>query len=123
MIFIYLCSAYVSVFRFRPQLLVLCKLDSKLEVTHPRLLTFTSQLKAGKGLTIVSSVLEGTYMSRKDDAKTGEKVCPFLRCSACAFDQLFQISLVSTCTSSCTRKETSVSPKAFSGFCPYFVVR
>lgn len=71
------CAAYVFVFPFRPQLLVLCKLDSKLEVTHPRLLTFTSQLKAGKGLTIVSSVLEGTYMSRKDDAKTGEKVCPF----------------------------------------------
>ncbi|XP_037537487.1 solute carrier family 12 member 7 [Nematolebias whitei] len=58
---------------WRPQLLVLCKLDSKLEVTHPRLLTFTSQLKAGKGLTIVASVLEGTYMNRKDDAKTGEK--------------------------------------------------
>uniref|UniRef100_A0A3Q3BH07 Solute carrier family 12 member 7a n=1 Tax=Kryptolebias marmoratus TaxID=37003 RepID=A0A3Q3BH07_KRYMA len=59
---------------WRPQLLVLCKLDSELKVKHPRLLTFISQLKAGKGLTIVASVLEGTYMSRKEDAKTGEQV-------------------------------------------------
>ncbi|XP_037315070.1 solute carrier family 12 member 7-like isoform X1 [Pungitius pungitius] len=58
---------------WRPQLLVLCKLDSELSVKHPRLLTFTSQLKAGKGLTIVSSVLEGTYMTRGNEAKTGEK--------------------------------------------------
>uniref|UniRef100_A0AAQ4PYH8 Solute carrier family 12 member 7a n=1 Tax=Gasterosteus aculeatus aculeatus TaxID=481459 RepID=A0AAQ4PYH8_GASAC len=54
---------------WRPQLLVLCKLDSELGVKHPRLLTFTSQLKAGKGLTIVSSVLEGTYMTRGNEAK------------------------------------------------------
>lgn len=59
---------------FRPQLLVLCKLDSNLKVKHPHLLSFTSQLKAGKGLTIVSSVLEGTYMTRGADAKTGEEV-------------------------------------------------
>nr|XP_046264755.1 solute carrier family 12 member 7-like isoform X2 [Scatophagus argus] len=58
---------------WRPQLLVLCKLDSDLAVKHPRLLSFTTQLKAGKGLTIVSSVLEGTYMNRGNDAKTGEQ--------------------------------------------------
>uniref|UniRef100_A0A3P8X0J8 Solute carrier family 12 member 7a n=1 Tax=Cynoglossus semilaevis TaxID=244447 RepID=A0A3P8X0J8_CYNSE len=58
---------------WRPQLLVLCKLDSNLKVKHPHLLSFTSQLKAGKGLTIVSSVLEGTYMTRGADAKTGEE--------------------------------------------------
>ncbi|XP_040911035.1 solute carrier family 12 member 7-like isoform X2 [Toxotes jaculatrix] len=58
---------------WRPQLLVLCKLDSDLAVKHPRLLSFTTQLKAGKGLTIVSSVLEGTYMARGNDAKTGEQ--------------------------------------------------
>uniref|UniRef100_A0A3B5LR49 Uncharacterized protein n=1 Tax=Xiphophorus couchianus TaxID=32473 RepID=A0A3B5LR49_9TELE len=52
---------------WRPQLLVLCKLNSDLKVKHPRLLSFTSQLKAGKGLTIVGSVLEGTYMTRKAD--------------------------------------------------------
>ncbi|XP_054618601.1 solute carrier family 12 member 7-like isoform X1 [Dunckerocampus dactyliophorus] len=58
---------------WRPQLLVLCKLDSRLAVKHPRLLSFTTQLKAGKGLTIVSSVLEGTFMTRGPDAKTGEQ--------------------------------------------------
>ncbi|XP_018551399.1 solute carrier family 12 member 7 isoform X3 [Lates calcarifer] len=58
---------------WRPQLLVLCKLDSDLAVKHPRLLSFTTQLKAGKGLTIVCSVLVGTYMTRGNDAKTGEQ--------------------------------------------------
>lgn len=56
----------------------MCKLDSDLQVKHPRLLTFTTQLKAGKGLTIVCSVLEGTYMGRSPDAKTAEQVCSFL---------------------------------------------
>uniref|UniRef100_A0A672SUJ3 Solute carrier family 12 member 7-like n=1 Tax=Sinocyclocheilus grahami TaxID=75366 RepID=A0A672SUJ3_SINGR len=58
---------------WRPQLLVLLKLDSDLGVKHPCLLSFTSQLKAGKGLTIVCSVLEGTYMAREADAKLSEK--------------------------------------------------
>ncbi|XP_071347801.1 solute carrier family 12 member 7-like isoform X2 [Trachinotus anak] len=58
---------------WRPQVLVLCKLDSDLAVKHHRLLSFTTQLKAGKGLTIVCSVLEGTYMTRGNDAKTGEQ--------------------------------------------------
>uniref|UniRef100_A0A3Q1CEP2 Solute carrier family 12 member 7a n=1 Tax=Amphiprion ocellaris TaxID=80972 RepID=A0A3Q1CEP2_AMPOC len=57
---------------WRPQVLVLCKLDSDLQVKHPRLLSFTTQLKAGKGLTIVCSVLEGTYMTRGNDAKAGD---------------------------------------------------
>uniref|UniRef100_A0A6Q2XP29 Solute carrier family 12 member 7a n=1 Tax=Esox lucius TaxID=8010 RepID=A0A6Q2XP29_ESOLU len=59
---------------WRPQLLVLLKLDSDLGVKHPRLLSLTTQLKAGKGLTIVSSVLEGTYMSLGAQAKTAEQV-------------------------------------------------
>lgn len=56
--------------------MVLCKLDTDLGVKHPRLLSFTTQLKAGKGLTIFSSVLEGTYMTRGAEAKTGEQVGP-----------------------------------------------
>ena len=62
----------------RPQLLVMCKLDADLAVKHPRLMSFCTQLKAGKGLTIVCSVLEGTYMTRRNDVKTGEQVCPFV---------------------------------------------
>uniref|UniRef100_A0A674C7D2 Solute carrier family 12 member 7a n=1 Tax=Salmo trutta TaxID=8032 RepID=A0A674C7D2_SALTR len=58
---------------WRPQLLVLLKLDSDLGVKHPRLLSFTTQLKAGKGLTIVSSVLEGTYMTLRAEAKSAEQ--------------------------------------------------
>ncbi|XP_069367432.1 solute carrier family 12 member 7-like isoform X2 [Paralichthys olivaceus] len=58
---------------WRPQLLVLCKLDTDMMVKHPRLLSFTTQLKAGKGLTIVCSVLEGTYMTRGNQAKLGER--------------------------------------------------
>uniref|UniRef100_A0A8C7JDJ1 Solute carrier family 12 member 7 n=1 Tax=Oncorhynchus kisutch TaxID=8019 RepID=A0A8C7JDJ1_ONCKI len=58
---------------WRPQLLVLLKLDSDLGVKHPRLLSFTTQLKAGKGLTIVSSVLEGTYMTLGAEAKSAEQ--------------------------------------------------
>ncbi|XP_034039041.1 solute carrier family 12 member 7-like isoform X2 [Thalassophryne amazonica] len=58
---------------WRPQLLVMCKVDSNLTVKHPRLLSFTNQLKAGKGLTIFSSVLEGTFMTRGDDAKVAEQ--------------------------------------------------
>lgn len=37
------------------------QLADKLQVAHPRLLTFASQLKAGKGLTLVSAVIEGDY--------------------------------------------------------------
>lgn len=33
----------------------------QLKVGHPKLLTFASQLKAGKGLTLVSSIIEGDY--------------------------------------------------------------
>uniref|UniRef100_A0A665WFE3 Solute carrier family 12 member 7-like n=1 Tax=Echeneis naucrates TaxID=173247 RepID=A0A665WFE3_ECHNA len=52
---------------WRPQLMVLCKMNSDLLVKHPRLLSLTTQLKAGKGLTIVCSVLDGTYMTRAND--------------------------------------------------------
>ncbi|XP_072297052.1 solute carrier family 12 member 7-like isoform X1 [Eucyclogobius newberryi] len=58
---------------WRPQLLVLCKPDPDLSVKHPRLLSFTSQLKAGKGLTIVCTMLQGTFMTRGQDVKTAEK--------------------------------------------------
>ncbi|KAJ8336417.1 hypothetical protein SKAU_G00376370 [Synaphobranchus kaupii] len=58
---------------WRPQVLVLLNLDSDLGVKHPRLLSLTTQLKAGKGLTIVGSVLEGTYMTKNSEAKCSEQ--------------------------------------------------
>lgn len=49
-------------------------LDAEQRVKHPRLLSFTSQLKAGKGLTIVGSVLEGTYLDKHAEAQQAEEV-------------------------------------------------
>ncbi|XP_041824778.1 solute carrier family 12 member 7 isoform X1 [Melanotaenia boesemani] len=58
---------------WRPQLLVLLNLDSDHGVKHPRLLSLTTQLKAGKGLTIVGNVLEGTYLTKDTEAKKAEQ--------------------------------------------------
>lgn len=58
----------------RPQVLVLLNLDSDQAVKHPRLLSLSTQLKAGKGLTIVGHILEGTYLTREAEAKKAEQV-------------------------------------------------
>ncbi|KAM8882214.1 solute carrier family 12 member 7 isoform 2-T2 [Synchiropus picturatus] len=58
---------------WRPQLLVLLNLDTDQVVKHPRLLSFTSQLKAGKGLTIVGNVIEGTYLTKDAESKRAEQ--------------------------------------------------
>jgi hypothetical protein len=55
-------------------------LDSEQCVKHPRLLSFTSQLKAGKGLTIVGSVLEGTYLDKHVEAQRAEEVGRQVEC-------------------------------------------
>lgn len=61
---------------WRPQLLVLCKLKSdSFELKQSKLIAFGSQLKAGKGLTIVASVMQGSF-ENKDDcslAKVAQK--------------------------------------------------
>ena len=46
---------------WRPQILILSKLDDKLNVKHKRLFTLASQLKAGKGLTIGANVVQGEF--------------------------------------------------------------
>ncbi|KAI1243006.1 Solute carrier family 12 member 7, partial [Lamprotornis superbus] len=58
---------------WRPQLLVLLNLDNEQLVKHPRLLSFTSQLKAGKGLTIVGSVLQGIYLDKCTETQKAEQ--------------------------------------------------
>lgn len=58
---------------WRPQLLVLLKLDEDLHVKHPRLLTFATQLKAGKGLTIVASVLVGNFLENYGEFLAAEQ--------------------------------------------------
>lgn len=51
---------------------------------HPQLLSFTSQLKAGKGLTIVASVLEGTFLDNHPQAQRAEEVRAAYTRTGCA---------------------------------------
>jgi len=46
---------------WRPQILVLTKLKHDHSAKHRKLLSFAAQLKAGKGLTVVSTCLEGGF--------------------------------------------------------------
>uniref|UniRef100_A0A8B9LPE8 Solute carrier family 12 member 6 n=1 Tax=Astyanax mexicanus TaxID=7994 RepID=A0A8B9LPE8_ASTMX len=63
---------------WRPQLLVLLKLDEDAHVKSPRLLTFASQLKAGKGLTIVGTVLSGNFLHSYGDSLAAEQTLKHL---------------------------------------------
>nr|XP_020662712.1 solute carrier family 12 member 5 [Pogona vitticeps] len=58
---------------WRPQILVLVRVDQDQNVVHPQLLSFTNQLKAGKGLTIVGSVLEGTFLDNQPQVQRAEE--------------------------------------------------
>ncbi|XP_059426368.1 solute carrier family 12 member 5 isoform X2 [Carassius carassius] len=58
---------------WRPQILVLVSMDSELNVEQPRLLSLTNQLKAGKGLTIVGTALEGTYLENYPQGQQAEQ--------------------------------------------------
>uniref|UniRef100_A0A8C1RV95 Solute carrier family 12 member 5b n=1 Tax=Cyprinus carpio TaxID=7962 RepID=A0A8C1RV95_CYPCA len=60
---------------WRPQILVLMSLDGEQSVEQPRLLSLTSQLKAGKGLTIVGACVEGTYLNNQPQAQKADQVC------------------------------------------------
>lgn len=55
-------------------MLVLLKLDEDAHVKSPRLLTFASQLKAGKGLTIVGTVVPGNFLQSYGEALAAEQV-------------------------------------------------
>ncbi|KAM9424654.1 solute carrier family 12 member 6 isoform 1-T2 [Pholidichthys leucotaenia] len=63
---------------WRPQLLVLLKLDEDAHVKSPRLLTFASQLKAGKGLTIVGTVVTGSFLQSYGEALAAEQTLKHL---------------------------------------------
>ncbi|XP_012709883.2 solute carrier family 12 member 6 isoform X2 [Fundulus heteroclitus] len=63
---------------WRPQLLVLLKLDEDAHVKSPRLLTFASQLKAGKGLTIVGTVVPGNFLQTYGEALAAEQTLKHL---------------------------------------------
>ncbi|XP_060772961.1 solute carrier family 12 member 6-like isoform X3 [Neoarius graeffei] len=63
---------------WRPQLLVLLKLDEDAHVKSPRLLTFASQLKAGKGLTIVGTVITGNFLYTYGESLAAEQTLKHL---------------------------------------------
>lgn len=46
---------------WRPQIMTLCKMNDALTPKQRKLLAFTSQLKAGKGLAVTSSILQGKF--------------------------------------------------------------
>lgn len=77
----------------RPQLLVLLNLDSDQGVKHTRLLSFCTQLKAGKGLTIVGNVLEGTYLTKEAEAKKAEQVQKHIHCHLLAEQEVIPSSM------------------------------
>ncbi|KAI1892441.1 hypothetical protein AGOR_G00133380 [Albula goreensis] len=58
---------------WRPQLLVLVSVDREQNVEQPRLFSLTNQLKAGKGLTIVGTSLEGTFLNNHPQAQRAEQ--------------------------------------------------
>ncbi|XP_036386737.1 solute carrier family 12 member 5 [Megalops cyprinoides] len=58
---------------WRPQLLVLVSVDAEQNVEQPRLLSLTNQLKAGKGLTIVGTALEGTFLDNHPQSQRAEQ--------------------------------------------------
>lgn len=55
---------------------MLLKLDEDLHVKYPRLLTFASQLKAGKGLTIIGTAIQGNFLESYGEAQAAEQVGP-----------------------------------------------
>ncbi|XP_030748646.1 solute carrier family 12 member 6 isoform X3 [Sitophilus oryzae] len=53
---------------WRPQILLLIKMTPELQIEHRKYVSFVSQLKAGKGLTICASVVGGDYTESAAEA-------------------------------------------------------
>ncbi|NWJ08218.1 S12A4 protein, partial [Crypturellus undulatus] len=60
--------------RRRPQLLVLLKLDAALSPTRPWLLAAAAQLRAAGGLTLVASVVPGSFLEAPGKGRLAEQV-------------------------------------------------
>ncbi|XP_074936633.1 solute carrier family 12 member 4-like [Phalacrocorax aristotelis] len=58
---------------WRPQLLVLLKVDEELRATQPQVLALAAQLQAGKGLTVVGSVIPGELPQDLPRARAAER--------------------------------------------------
>ncbi|XP_053620988.1 solute carrier family 12 member 4 isoform X4 [Plodia interpunctella] len=58
---------------WRPQVLVLAKMNTDLKPTYRKMLAFASQLKAGKGLTVCVSVISGDYTRLSSEALSAKQ--------------------------------------------------
>ncbi|XP_039864188.1 solute carrier family 12 member 5b isoform X2 [Simochromis diagramma] len=58
---------------WRPQILVLVSMDAEQNIEQPRLLSLTNQLKAGKGLTIVGTCVQGTFLDNYTEAHKADQ--------------------------------------------------
>lgn len=65
----------------RPQILVVVSVDAEQNVEQPRLLSLTNQLKAGKGLTIVGTAVQGTFLDNYTEAQRADQVLPSKLCT------------------------------------------
>lgn len=63
-------------FLVRPQILVVVSVDDEQNVEQPRLLSLANQLKAGKGLTIVGTAVQGTFLDNYTEAQRADQVLP-----------------------------------------------
>ncbi|CAG5105787.1 Oidioi.mRNA.OKI2018_I69.chr1.g2453.t2.cds [Oikopleura dioica] len=59
---------------WRPQILTLVKLDSEYRISKDQLLDFVTQLKAGKGLVMVYSVVNGDFLVNFAESQAAENV-------------------------------------------------
>lgn len=66
-----------------PQILVLVSVDAEQNVEQPRLLSLTNQLKAGKGLTIVGTSVQGTFLDSYTEAQRAEQVSGIVQGRTC----------------------------------------
>eukprot|EP01059_Diplonema_ambulator_P014276 TRINITY_DN25147_c0_g2_i1.p1 TRINITY_DN25147_c0_g2~~TRINITY_DN25147_c0_g2_i1.p1 ORF type:complete len:436 (+),score=180.45 TRINITY_DN25147_c0_g2_i1:457-1764(+) len=58
---------------WRPQMMVLVKLDQHWNIVQPRLLSVADQLKAGKGLVIFAAVVEGDPIAKRETVMSVKK--------------------------------------------------
>lgn len=56
----------------------MAKLNDQLMVRYPAMFAFASQLKAGKGLIIAASVLEGTFVEKVGEVAAAKQVLRLL---------------------------------------------
>lgn len=76
-------QSFVHCVLTRPQILVLVSVDAEQNVEQPRMLSLTNQLKAGKGLTIVGTSVQGTFLDNYTEAQRADQVLSRIHLEQC----------------------------------------